>query len=150
EAARAETERPSLICCQTVIGYGSPNKANTFGAHGSPLGDDEVVATKENLGLPTDETFYVYPEALDHFREALDRGADAEAQWRMRWDAYQSAFPEEAAELERAIAGELPEGWDSDIPFWEPDPKGVATRKASSEVMNAFFEKLPTFIGGSA
>ncbi|HYH13518.1 MAG TPA: transketolase, partial [Thermomicrobiales bacterium] len=150
EAARAETERPSLICCRTVIGYGSPNKADTFGVHGSPLGADEVVATKENLGLPTDEKFYVFPEALDHFREALDKGADAEARWRMRWDAYQSAFPEEAAELERAIAGEIPEGWDADIPTWEPDPKGVATRKASSEVMNAFFEKLPTFIGGSA
>lgn len=150
EAARTETERPSLVCCRTIIGYGSPNKADTFGAHGSPLGDDEVTATKKNLGLPTDEKFYVYPEALDHFREALDKGADAQAKWRMRWDAYKSAFPDEAAELEAAIAGEVPAGWDSEIPTWEPDPKGIATRKASSEVMNAFFDKLPTFIGGSA
>jgi transketolase len=150
DAARAESTRPSLICASTTIGYGSPNKAGTFGVHGSPLGPDEVTATKENLGLPTDETFYVFDEARDHFHEALDRGADAQAQWRMRWDAYQSEFPDEAAELERAISGQIPEGWDSDIPVWEPDPKGLATRKAGGEVMNAFFEKLPTFIGGSA
>jgi transketolase len=150
DAARAETGKPSLICCRTVIGYGSPNKQNTFGVHGSPLGPDEVTRTKENLGLPTDESFFVYDDALDLYREALDRGADAQAQWRMRWDAYRSAFPEEAAELELAINGELPDGWDSDIPTWEPDPKGVATRKAGGEVMNAFYKKLPTFIGGSA
>jgi transketolase len=150
DAARDETERPSLICARTVIGYGSPNKSNTFGVHGSPLGADEVRLTKENLGLPADEQFFVYEDARDLFREALDRGAEAQAQWRMRWDAYQSAFPAEAAELEQAISGELPEGWDSDIPIWEPDPKGVATRKAGGEVMNAFWRKLPTFIGGSA
>ena len=150
EAAREETERPSLICSRTVIGFGSPNKQNTFGVHGSPLGADEVKLTKENLGLPADEKYYVPEEAAQHYREALDRGAEAQAQWRMRWDAYRSAFPTEAAELETAIAGELPDGWDSDIPHWDPDPKGVATRKAGGEVMNAFFEKLPTFIGGSA
>ncbi|MDQ4045004.1 MAG: transketolase, partial [Chloroflexota bacterium] len=150
DVARSEGERPSLIVASTTIGYGSPNKAGTFGAHGSPLGPDEVTATKENLGLPTDEKFFVYDEAASHFREALDRGAEAQAQWRMRWDAYQNAFPEEAAELERAINGELPDGWDSDIPTWEPDPNGIATRKAGGAVMNAFFEKLPTFIGGSA
>jgi transketolase len=150
DAARDETERPSLICCRTVIGYGSPNKADTFGAHGSPLGADEVTATKKNLGLPPDEKFFVYDDALDLYRGAVDNGAKAEAEWQERWDAYAAAFPEEAAELHEAIDGKLPDGWDSDIPTWEPDPKGVATRKAGGEVMNAFFEKLPTFVGGSA
>ena len=150
DAARAEAERPSIIVARTTIAYGSPNKAGTFGAHGSPLGPDEVTATKQNLGLPTDETFFVYDDAASHFQEALDRGAEAQAQWRMRWDAYSSAFPEVAAELEQAINGKLPDGWDSDIPTFDPGDKDMATRKASSAVMNAFFEKLPTFIGGSA
>lgn len=149
-AARDETERPTLICATTIIGYGSPEKAGTYGVHGSPLGPDEVDDTKRNLGIPTEPKFFVPDEAVDHFHEALDRGSDAQAQWRMRWDSYTSAFPQEAEELERALAGELPEGWDADIPSFDPDPKGMATRKASGAVMNAFFEKLPTFIGGSA
>lgn len=150
DAARAETERPTLICARTVIGFGSPNKAGTFGVHGSPLGPDEVEATKENLGIPTESKFYVPEEAASHFHEALDRGSEAQSQWRMRWDAYRSAFPEQAAELEGAINGELPEGWDADIPTFKPGDKDMATRKASGAVINAFFEKLPTFIGGSA
>jgi transketolase len=150
EAAQAETDRPSLICCRTIIGYGAPNKADTFGVHGSPLGEDEVTAAKKNLGLPPDEKFFVYDDALDLYREALDKGQQAEADWQARWDAYAAEYPAEAAELQQAIDGTLPEGWDSDIPTWEPDPKGVATRKAGGEVMNAFFEKLPTFVGGSA
>lgn len=149
-AAREETERPSIIVARTTIGYGSPNKAGTFGVHGSPLGPDEVIATKENLGIPTEPPFYVPDDAASLFHEALDRGSESESQWRMRWDAYQSAFPTEAAELQQAIDGELPKGWDSDIPTFDPGDKDMATRKASSAVMNAFFEKLPTFIGGSA
>ena len=148
--ARDETERPSLILANTVIGYGSPNKANTFGVHGNPLGPDEVLATKENLGIPTEPPFYVPDDALDHFRGALDRGAEAQAQWRMRFEAYAEAFPDEAAELTQALAGELPEGWDADLPSWEPGGKAVATRRASGEVMNAFYQKVPGFIGGSA
>jgi transketolase len=150
DEARAETGRPSLICCRTIIGFGAPNKADTFGAHGSPLGDDEVTAAKKNLGLPQDEQFFVYDDALDLYREAIDKGAKAEADWQQRWDAYAAAFPAEAAELQQAIDGKLPEGWDSDIPAWKPGDKAVATRKAGSEVMNGFFEKLPTFVGGSA
>jgi transketolase len=148
--AREEAERPSLIVARTVIGFGSPNKAGTFGVHGSPLGPDEVIATKENLGIPTEPPFYVPEEARQHFREALDRGSELESQWRVRFDAYRESFPAEAEELERALAGELPEGWDADIPSWRAGDKPIATRKASGEVMNAFFQKLPTFIGGSA
>ncbi|HYI24608.1 MAG TPA: transketolase [Thermomicrobiales bacterium] len=148
--AMSETERPSLICARTVIGFGSPNKAGTFGVHGSPLGPDEVIATKENLGVPTEPPFFVPDDVYSHFHQALDRGSEAQAEWRVRFDAYKAAFPAEAATFESAIAGEIPAGWDSEFPSWTPGDKPVATRKASGEVMNAFYENLPTFIGGSA
>jgi len=150
QAARDETDRPSLICARTVIGYGSPNKSNTFGVHGSPLGSDEVRLSKEYLGIPTEPAFYVPDAAAEHFHEAIDTGARAEAEWTTRLDAYKSAFPAEAAELEQAIAGNLPVGWDADMPVWDVGGKPIATRKASGEVLNSFFQKLPTFIGGSA
>jgi len=150
DEAKAETARPTLIVARTTIGYGSPNKAGTFGVHGSPLGPDEVSLTKENLGVPLEPAFYVPAGAASHFREALDRGAELEAQWRVRFDAYRAAHPAEAAEFEAALAGELSDGWDADIPSWKAGDKPVATRKASGEVMNAFYKHLPTFIGGSA
>jgi transketolase len=150
EEAKAETARPSLILCRTHIGYGSPHKQDTFGAHGSPLGPDEVKATKENLDWPLEPNFYVPDDALSHFRRALDEGADAEAAWRMRWDAYAKDYPDLAAEFSTALAGELPKGWDADLPSWKPGDKAIATRKASEAVIQAFFPKVPTFIGGSA
>ncbi len=148
ESAKAETGRPSLVICRTVIGYGSP-KADTFGVHGSPLGKDGAAQTKETLGLAA-EAFAIDAEALAHWREALDRGKQAQADWQQRWDAYAAAFPAEAAELHAAWAGELPAGWDADLPRWEPGGKPMATRKASGEAIAAFFPKIPTFIGGSA
>jgi transketolase len=150
EVAQAETGKPSLIVARTIIGYGSPNKADTFGVHGSPLGPDEVEATKENLGVPTEPPFYVADGAAEHFREALTKGEQAENDWNERFAAYREAHPDLAAEFEAAMAGELPDGWDADLPSWNPGDKAVATRKASGEVINAFFEKLPTFLGGSA
>ena len=150
QAARDETERPSLVCARTTIGYGSPNKAGTYGVHGSPLGPDEVRLTKENLGWPTEPAFFVPQEVTSHFLQSLDKGSAAEAEWRAGFEAYKAAFPAEAAALEGAIAGNLPAGWDADIPSWGPDSKPMATRKASGEVMNAFYKHLPTFIGGSA
>jgi len=150
DEAKAETGRPTLIIARTTIGYGSPNKAGTFGVHGSPLGPDEVKATKEHLGIPVEPAFFVPDEAASHFHEALDRGAESEAQWRVRFDAYKAAYPAEAAEVEAVMAGELAEGWDSAIPTWKAGDKPVATRKASGEVMNAFYKNLPTFMGGSA
>ena len=147
--ARSVVDKPSLIICRTIIGFGSPNKENTFGVHGSPLGPDEVAATKEALGWPAEPAFYVPEEALTHFREAVKRGADAEAEWQAKWDAYQAEYPEEGAELKRAIARELPDGWDSDFPTWQAGEK-VSTRKAGGAVISAFFPKVPTFIGGSA
>lgn len=149
DEARSVTDRPSLILCRTIIGFGSPNKANTFGVHGSPLGPDEVRLTKEALGWPTEPAFYVPDDALNLFRQAIDRGAEAQAEWQRRWDAYAAEYPELAAELQNAISGKLPEGWDADLPTYEPGQK-MATRKASGEVIAAVAPKLPTMVGGSA
>ena len=150
DQARAETGRPSLILCRTIIGYGAPQKQGTFGVHGSPLGPDELKAAKEKLGIPLDPPFYVPDEAGSKFREALDRGAEAQAAWRMRFEAYAEAHPDLAAEFTRALAGELPEGWDADLPRYEVGSKAIATRVASGETINAFAPKIPTFVGGSA
>ncbi len=150
ENAQRETSHPSLILVHTHLGYGSPNKQDTFEAHGSPLGAEEVKLTKENLGWPVEPAFYIPEAALAHFREAVEKGNQAESEWEKRLSAYSQAYPELAQELRRAIQGELPEGWDADIPVFSPDAKGMATRVASGKVMNAFAAKLPTFIGGSA
>ncbi|HYP59046.1 MAG TPA: transketolase [Thermomicrobiales bacterium] len=147
--ARSVVDKPSLIICRTIIGFGAPNKENTFAVHGSPLGPDEVAATKEALGWPAEPAFYVPEEALTHFREAVKRGAHAEAEWQAKWDAYQAEYPDEGAELKRAIDRELQDGWDSDVPTWQAGEK-VSTRKAGGAVISAFFPKVPTFIGGSA
>jgi transketolase len=150
EEARSVADKPSLILARTTIGYGSPKKQDTFGVHGSPLGPDEVKATKENLDWPVEPAFYLPEESLSHFRDAIARGEEAEAAWKTQFEAYAEAFPEEAAAFTKAIAGELPDGWDADLPTWKPGDKPVATRKASEAVIQAFFPKVPTFIGGSA
>jgi transketolase len=150
QSARAETTRPSLILVRTHIGYGSPHKHDSFEAHGSPLGVDEVRLTKENLGWPAEPSFLIPDEALAHFREAIDRGAHDEAAWNARMAAYAQAFPDLAVELNRSLHGELPPGWDADIPVFPADAKGMATRVASGKVMNAIAPKLPALSGGSA
>ena len=150
DRARSESERPSLIVANTVIGFGSPKKAGTFGAHGSPLGPDEVIATKENLGWPTEPAFHMPEEAVAHFRKAIARGVELQEEWEARFESYKREHPDLAAEFEQAVAGELAPGWDSDLPTWEPGSKPIATRKASEAVIQAFFPKVPTFIGGSA
>lgn len=149
-AAQAERERPSLILVRTHIGYGSPNKQDTFEAHGSPLGDKEVKLTKQATGWPLDPTFYIPDQALAHFRLALESGKLAEAEWNERFSDYAQAFPDLAHEFQRAMAGELPNGWDADIPIFPADPKGMATRVASGKVLSAISAKLPSLIGGSA
>ena len=150
QAARTETVRPSLILVHTHIGYGSPNKHDSFEAHGSPLGVDEVRLTKLNLGWPTEPAFLIPDTALAHFRATVERGARAEALWNTRLAAYRQAFPQLAAELECSLRGELPGGWDADIPVFAADPKGMATRVASGKVMNAIAPRLPALSGGSA
>ena len=147
--ARAETRRPSLILIRTHIGYGSPEQ-DSFEAHGSPLGVDEVRKTKEKLNWPAEPAFLVPDAALAHFREALERGAKKEAAWNERLATYAHAFPELASELQTSLRGELPAGWNADIPVFPADAKGIATREASGKVMNAIAPKLPALTGGSA
>jgi transketolase len=150
QAARAEVTRPSLILVHTHLGFGSPNKHDSFDAHGSPLGVEEVALTKKQLGWPVQPSFLVPEEALAHMREAVARGERAEAQWNARLVAYAQAFPDSAIELQRRLRGELPPGWDSDIAQFPADAKGMATRVASGKVMNAMAPRLTELTGGSA
>ena len=149
-AARAKTDQPSIIACRTTIGFGSPNKANTAGVHGSPLGADEVRLTKEAYGWDPDQDFFVPDEALAHFRTAADRGAKWEAAWKENLAAYAKAAPTDAEQFRRALSGELPEGWDEALPVFPPDDKGMATRAASGQTLNAIAPVIPNLIGGSA
>ncbi|HVW01206.1 MAG TPA: transketolase [Planctomycetaceae bacterium] len=148
--AEADTQRPSLILVRTHIGYGSPHKQDTFHAHGSPLGADEVKATKENLGWPTEPAFYLPEAAVNHFRKAIDQGKKEEADWHTRFAAYKAAFAKEAAELQLMIDGKLPAGWDTGLPEFPANAKGVATRAASGKVLEALAAKVPEIVGGSA
>ncbi|OLC09820.1 MAG: transketolase [Gemmatimonadetes bacterium 13_1_40CM_66_11] len=147
--AKRVTDRPSLIIVRTHIAWGSPHKQDTAEAHGAPLGVDEVKATKQNLGWPSLEPFYVPEEALEHWRRAKDRGARLESDWQKRWDGYRSAHPDLATELERRLAGQLPAGWDAALPVFGPKD-AQATRAASGKVLNAIAAKVPELIGGSA
>ncbi len=148
-AARAETDRPSLILVRTHLGYGSPEQ-DSFKAHGSPLGEADVRKTKEALGWPVEPPFLVPAPALDRFREALGRGEIVENEWNGRMSAYAQAFPQLARELQSRLRDELPEGWDADIPVFAADAKGIATRVAGGKVLNAIAPKLPALSGGSA
>ncbi len=147
--AKQVTDKPSFIKVTTIIGYGSPNKQNTAGVHGAALGGDEVKATRENLGWEH-EPFVVPDDALAHFRKAVERGADLEAQWNKTWEEYKAKYPQEAAEFERRILGKLPEGWEKALPSFTPEEKGKATRQYSEGVLNALAPVLPELIGGSA
>jgi len=149
-AARAETSRPSLVLLRTHIGFGSPGKQDTFEAHGSPLGEAEVRATKEKLGWPLEPTFFLPDDALAHFREAVGKGQKSEAGWKECFSAYTEKFPELAKEFEQTMSDALPVDWAAAIPSFPADAKGVATRTASGKVLAALATQLPTLIGGSA
>lgn len=148
--AREVTDRPSIIIIRTHIGYGSPNKQDTFEAHGSPLGEEEVKLTKQNLGWPVEPAFYIPEEASNHFRLAIDNGSKQEEEWKSKMNAYKKQYPELAEELRQIMNDELPEGWDAKFPQFPADAKGMATRIASGKVMNSFSSFLKGFIGGSA
>ncbi|MBN1569963.1 MAG: transketolase [Acidobacteria bacterium] len=150
QAARDESNRPSLILVRTQIGWGSPHKQGSFESHGSPLGVEEVKLTKKNLGWSPDPAFMVPDEPLSYFRRAVDRGSASEKDWKDRFAGYSKAFPEIADEFQRMMRGELPGDWDSVIPVFPADAKGMATRAASGKVINAIGPKLPNLIGGSA
>ncbi|MGQ0838947.1 transketolase [Actinokineospora sp.] len=149
-AARAETARPSFILLRTIIGYPAPTLMNTGKAHGAALGDEEVAAVKKILGFDPDKTFEVDPEVLAHARGVGERGKAARAEWDTGFEQWALANPERKALLDRASAYRLPEGFAEALPSWAPDPKGVATRKASGEVLNAIGGLLPELWGGSA
>jgi transketolase len=149
-AARDAMDRPSLILVRTHIGYGSPNKQDSFEAHGSPLGVDEVRLTKQRLDWPTEPLFYVPTQAREHFCEAIEHGKTIEAEWRKRFSAYSQAYPDLAKIYQQVVQGELPDGWDEDIPVFPANAKGPATRVAAGKVMNAIASRLPALIGGSA
>jgi len=148
--AQGETDRPSLILVHTHIGFGSPHKQDTFQAHGSPLGEDEVAATKKNLGWPTLDYFFIPENALAHFRQQVPKGEAVEKAWTERMDAYRKAFPEDAAKLEKMLAGKLPDDWKADLPKWKPTDKPLATRVAAGQALSALAKRIPNLMGGSA
>jgi len=150
KAAKADP-RPSLILCRTIIGFGAPNRQGTQKAHGEPLGDEELNAAKDNLGWPKEPRFLIPDDVLEFYRKAVDRGRELEADWKMRREAYSRLFPDLGSEFNRRVLmNKLPEGWESALPTFPADPKGMATRAASGKVINAIAAKLPELIGGSA
>ncbi|GBD56529.1 transketolase [Gluconobacter wancherniae] len=151
-AAKAVTDRPSLIVLKTVIGYGAPKKAGTASAHGEPLGGEEIKGAKAAYGWPADAPAFFVPEGVsEHFAEGIGkRGAAASAQWRELFSAYRDAHPELAAELDCIFENRLPADWDKDIPVFPADAKGIASRQSSGQVLNAVAKNLPWMIGGSA
>ncbi|OBJ90681.1 transketolase [Mycobacterium asiaticum] len=148
--AKAETDRPSFIALRTIIGFPAPNLMNTGKAHGAALGDEEVAEVKKILGFDPDKNFEVRDEVIAHTRKLVDRGKEAHEKWQQDFDAWAEREPERKALLDRLTAEELPEGWDAELPHWDPGEDAIATRKASNEVLNAVGPKLPELWGGSA
>jgi transketolase len=148
--AREENLRPSLISVKTHIGFGSPRKQDTFEAHGSPLGPEEVTATKKNLGWPLEPKFFIPEEVRGHFQETGAQGKKLEEEWKRNLESYGKTLPEFGRQWKQWMNLELPEGWAKDIPVFPPDPKGLATRAAGGKVMNALAPHVPFLIGGSA
>ncbi len=142
-------DRPSIIVLRTHIAPGSPNKQDTSDAHGSPLGDEEIRLTKAAYGWPENEQFLVPDEVAEHMDHRARGATDREA-WEQRFEAYRAAHPELAAELQRVLSGELPEDWDADLPSFDADAKGVATRSSSGKAINALAARIPELVGGSA
>ncbi len=147
--AQAEEGKPTLIIARTHIGYGSP-KQDTAAAHGSPLGAEDLKLTKEKLGWPLEPSFYVPPEVLSHFREALNRGQQVENEWNTRFEKYAKEYPQLALEWQKFMSNELPEGWEKSLPAFDVKGGPMATRSASGEVLNALAAQIPNLIGGAA
>ena len=148
---KATADKPTLIVVNSIIGYGSPNKANTHGAHGAPLGEDECKLTKKNYGWPESEKFLVPTEVREHFSQTFgSRGAKASSEWASLLTQYTKAHPKQAAEIQSILDGKLPEGWDSGLKAFAADPKGMATRVSSGKVLNMLSPQIPQLIGGSA
>lgn len=149
QTAKADS-RPSLILCRTHIGFGAPHKQDTAEAHGEPLGDDELNAAKQNLGWPLEPRFLIPGDVLEFFRQAVDDGRKWEEAWNEKLEQYRTGNPEKGAELERRLKGEFPKDWESALPVFPADAKGMATRASSGKVLGALAGKLPELMGGSA
>jgi transketolase len=147
--AKLETERPSLIMIRTHIGFGSP-KQDSASAHGEPLGEEALKATKEAFNWPVDPPFHLPAEAVSQFSMALNRGRELETEWQEMFGAYRKEFPSEAESFDRQFLGELPDDWDADIPLFKPDDGTIATRVASGKILNAIAKRVPSLLGGSA
>ena len=151
EAFKQCNDKPTVIILKSVIGYGSPNKANTHGAHGAPLGEEEIKLTKAAYGWPEDEKFLVPEEVREHFANGIGaRGDQAFADWNAKWTEYAGAHPAEAKELQAIWNGDLPENWDESLPTFDACEKGMATRVSSGKVINGIASGLPWLVGGSA
>ena len=149
ENAKAVTDKPSIIKVTTTIGFGSPNKSDTAGIHGAPLGEEEAELTRKELGW-TYKAFEIPQDAYDQYRQAIQKGAKLEEEWNQTLATYKANYPNEGSQFERMLRGELPEGWDKDLPTYSPDDKGVATRKHSQICLGALGPNIPELIGGSA
>jgi len=150
ESARREPTRPSLISVRTHIGYGSPRKQDTFEAHGSPLGTEEVAATKRNLGWPVEPKFFIPEESLNLFRQAVSKGEETERKWQENLAAYEKAHPDLFQQWRTRMKGIFPADWEKTLPDFPADPKGIATRAAGGKVLNALAARIPSLVGGSA
>ena len=151
ESFKAESKRPTLIVCKSVIGYGFPTKAGTHKAHSDAPGEDEIRGAKKAYGWPEDKSFYVPDGVLSHFDEGIGRrGAALHAEWKEHFAAYRRSHATESQEIDHILARTLPAGWDKELPVFPPDAKGVASREASGKVLNAIAPHIPWFIGGSA
>ncbi len=148
--AKAVTDKPSLVIVNTIIGYGSPNKENTSEAHGSPLGKDEIILTKQNLGWPWQEPFYVPDEALQYCRQAVGRGAELQSEWKDLMARYKAEFPDAAREYDLFMSGGLPAGWDDALPTFVPSDGPLATRTSSGKTVNAIATKALNIVAGAA
>ncbi|MCL5735982.1 MAG: transketolase [Actinobacteria bacterium] len=149
-SAQEEKARPSIIMVRTHIGYGSPHKQDSFEAHGSPLGEEEVRLTKQNLGWPEEPPFFIPEDVLAFYRTAIDNGKKLKDEWRAVLAAYRDEYTELAAELDSSLSGRLPLNWDVDLPVFPPDAKGLATRAASGETLNCLASRITSLFGGSA
>ncbi len=147
--AKEDPSRPSILLIKTTIGFGSPNRGGKSSAHGSPLGDEEIALTKEALGWESGDPFHVPDDVRDHMGEAVTRGAAAEKIWNGLFERYEKAHPDLALQWKEALAGNLPDGWDDDLPSWEPGEK-VATRSAAGAALHAIAARVPWLIGGDA
>ena len=148
--AQQETDRPSLISVQTIIGFGSPHKENTFHVHGSPLGVEEVKLTKQRLNWPEEPSFYVPKEVTQHFQEIATIGEQQEKMWQTQFTNYKKECTEVAQELEQLMQGKMTKNWDENFPEFPVDATGLTTRASSGQVMQALSPNVPGFIGGSA